>query len=220
MGNPILAVLPYAMGAAISPFVLTVQVLILSSSRQPRLRGWMYTLGGAAFVAIFIIALTAGMRNVTLKDASQSPVMRIVEVSLALLLIALAIRTYLRKSTPGDKSAGRVAEVMQTGKPWVFFLIGLGVMASNLSSLIIIIPGVHEVQTSAAGFPLDVLALLLLAFFTLLPCLIPVGLVTVLGHRADGFLAALNDFVTKNNRLITAIIALVLAAYLLYDAFK
>ena len=220
MTNPIVAVLPFALGAMISPFVLTVQALILIGGVQPKARGWFYTLGCAAFTLLFIVGVYAGFSRLPTGQSHPSPVLRGVELALAIIFVVLAIRTYVHKKPPGDEHQSRVQQMVANAKPRTFFLVGLAVMATDLSSLIIIIPGVRVVQETQAAFSLQVTALLLVLLLTLMPALLPVGLATAFGHRADAFLLRLNHWVTAHMKLITAGICLLLAAFLLYGAFS
>ena len=220
MSNPIITVLPYAVGAMISPFVLTVQALILASGIQPKLRGWVYVLGCMAFTLTFIVAVYAGLSRLSVAQSKPSPVLQGIEVSLGILLLVLAVRVFTHKKRLGDEHESRVQQMIKTAKPWSFFVVGLAVMATNLSSLIIIIPGVRAVQETQAAFPLQVVAILIILLCTLMPALLPVGLATVFGTHADTLLAWLNHFVAKNTRIITAAICVLLAVFLFVGALR
>ena len=220
MTSPITAVLPFALGAMISPFVLTVQALILVGGVQPKARGWFYTLGCAAFTTLFIVCVYAGFSRLPPGPSHPSPVLQGVELALAILFIVLAIRTYVHKKPPGDEHQSRVRQMVANAKPRMFFVVGLGVMATDLSSLIIIIPGVRVVQETEAAVSLQVTALLLVLLLTLIPALAPVGLATLFGHRSDAILSRLNHWVTAHTKAITAGICLMLAAFLLYGALS
>ena len=220
MTDPIVAVLPFALGAMISPFVLTVQALILIGGVQPKARGWFYALGCTAFTLLYIVVVYVGFSRLPAGQSRPSPVLQGVELALAILFVVLAIRTYVHKKPPGDAHQSRVRHMVADAKPYTFFIVGLAVMATDLSSLIIIIPGVRVVQETEAAFSLQVIALLVVLLLTLLPALLPVGLATAFGHRADAFLLRLNHWVTAHTKLITAGICLMLAAFLLYGAFS
>ena len=220
MSDPVITVLPYAVGAMISPFVLTVQALILASGIKPKLRGWIFVLGCAAFASAFIAAVYAGLSRLSVPPSKPSPVMQGIEISLGILFLVLAARVYLHKKRPGEEHETRVHHMLATAKPWAFFVVGLAVMATDLSSLIIIIPGVRAIQETQGAIALQVIALAIILLLTLMPALLPVGLATVFGRRADRFLAWLNHYVTKNSKIITAGICVILAGFLLVGAFR
>lgn len=219
MNSPIVAVLPYAVGAMISPFVLTVQALILIGGVQPKVRGWCYALGCTAFTIIYIVAVYLVFAKLPV-NSKPSPFLQGAEIALAIILVVLAIRSYVHKKPPGDAHQSRVRQMAASAKPWAFFLVGLAVMATDLSSLIIIIPGVRVVQETEATATMQLIALLIVLLLTLMPALLPVTLATVFGKKADTFLLELNHWVTKHTKLITAAICLILAVFLFYGALK
>ena len=218
MTDPIVAVLPFALGAMISPFVLTVQALILIGPHQPKARGWFYTLGCTAFTLLYVVVVYLGFSRLPVGQDKPSLILRGVELALAFVFVVLAIRTYVHKKPPGEEHRSRVRQMVADAKPPAFFVVGLAVMATDLSSLIIIIPGVRVVQETEAAFALQVVALAVLLLFTLLPALLPVGLATIFGRKADAFLLSLNHWVNAHTKLITAAICLILAAFLLWGA--
>lgn len=220
MSNPIITVLPFAVGAMISPFVLTVQALILASGIQPKLRGWLYTLGCTAFTIVFIVAVYAGLSRVATGNTTPSPVLRAIEITIGILLLVLTVRVLMHKHRPGNDHETRVQHMVQTAKPWSFFIVGLAVMATDLSSLIILVPGVRAVQETQAAFSLQAIALVIALVFTLMPALLPVALATAFGQRADHFLISLNRFVTNNSRFLTAGICVILAIFLFVGALR
>ncbi|MBM3688186.1 MAG: hypothetical protein FJW80_00760 [Actinobacteria bacterium] len=220
MSNPIITMLPFAVGAMISPFVLIVQALILASGIQPKLRGWLYTLGCTAFTIVFIVAVYAGLSRVAPGNTAPSPVLRAIEITIGILLLVLTVRVLLDKHRPRNDHETRMQHMVQTAKPRSFFIVGLAVMATDLSSLIILVPGVRAVQETQAAFALQAIALIIALVFTLMPALLPVALATLFGRRADHFLKALNHFVTKNSRFITAGICVLLAVLLFVGALR
>ena len=203
----------------ISPFVLTVQALILIGGVQPKIRGWFYALGCTAFTMIYIVVVYLVFAKLPI-NSKPSPFLQGAEIALAILLVILAIRSYVHKKPPGDEHQSRVRQMVASAKPWAFFLVGLAVMATDLSSLIIIIPGVRVVQETQAAATMQLIALLIALLLTLMPALLPVALATVFGKKADAFLLKLNHWVTKHTKLITAAICLILAVFLFYGALK
>lgn len=218
MSNAIVTVLPYAIGAAISPLLLTLQALILSGGVKPRLHGWLYTAGAAVVAAVFIVLCATVLSSLDSGGGSPSDVERGIHITGSLLLLVLAVRQFLPPKTPGEHHQNRIAGEIKDGKDWFFLAAGAVAMITNISSLIIIIPGVRHVTEAGSDTATTVAALLVLLLFTTLPALIPVGLATVFGKRADGVLSWMNAFVTKHSRTITAVICLALSAYLGYTA--
>ena len=219
MTEAITTILPYAVGAAVSPLLFTVEVVILAGGVRPKARSWVYALG-VLVVAILISLLIAFVfRGVEPSDSGPSPLERGVAVAIALVLIALAVRSFLPIHAKDEGKPNRLHEWMQNGKMRTFFVIGMIMMATNGSSIVIMIPGIHAVEALRPGVIPALAALGVLVLFVMIPAIFPVGVATAFGHRSDAFLARLNVFVVKHSRTIEGLICSAIAIYLLVDAF-
>jgi Na+/melibiose symporter-like transporter len=220
VSEAITTILPYALGAAVSPLLLTVEILILASGTRPRQRAWLYTAGAAVVGAVIVILVAFVFRSLVASGDGPSPFTRGIEAAIGLVLLALAARAFIPRHRAESHHPGRIEEMMKSGKSKTFVIIGMIMMGTNLSSIVILIPGIHAMEALRPGIIPGTVALAVLLFFLMLPALIPVGLVTLLGSRADPLLASLNRFVTKHARAITGILCLVIAAFLLIAALR
>jgi hypothetical protein len=87
-------------------------------------------------------------------------------------------------------------------------------MLTNVSTIILLLPGSHVVTRSDAGTAAKAVALAVLLVVVLLPLLLPPLVVTVLGHRADPLLASHNRLVVGHQRALNAAVCFLLAALL------
>lgn len=220
MTGAVTTILPYALGAAVSPLLMTVEILILAGGVRPKQRAWLYAAGAAIVAALLLTLFAIVFRSLDIAERPPSNIERGVEVTGALVLAALALKSFLPAHASETDSPSRLHEWMQRGKGRDFFIIGMLVMATNLSSIIIIIPGVHAIEAQRPGVAAAILALALAFALLMAPALVPVGLATVLGHRSDAFLQQVNVFVTKHSRTITGLICLGISIYLLVGAFS
>lgn len=212
-------VLPLALGAAVSPTLLTLQLLILSGTVRPRSRAWAFTGGVAAAIVVYLLVLTTVGKGLSLSSGSGSPTDRIIKIAAAALLILLGLRALFRKSAGGPRPS-RIAGRLKDARWRFFFGLGLLGMASNFSSLVLIVPAVHEISESKVPGLAQGLLLAMLFFFTLAPVLLPALAVSLLGPRADRVLGAMNTFTKTHASQINAAIAFVFAAILLYAGLK
>ena len=221
MPSLVLQVLPLALGAAVSPTVLMIELLILSGARSPKARAWAFVLGVVAVLfAAVLLFLTVLSRAPDADGGSPAASWRIVDGVAAALLAALGVRNLLPKKTPGEKHKSKVAErLTAAGLP---FYVGIGAvtMLTNFSTLILLAPACHEITKSTAPTDVKVLATVVLVVIILIPLLAPVLSMTLLGHRSDAVLARLNAVVSSHSRQINAGICFVLAALLAWKAIR
>ena len=213
------SVLPLAVGAMISPTLLTLQVLVLSSPNKPRIKAWALTLGAALTLAGFALVGATLLNQVSGKSSSpteHSWTYIIVRIVCGALLLLLGLRQLRGTPTPGEQHQSRVSKRLASASPAWFLLVGIIGMITDVSSLVLFLPALHDIVQSTADGAAKALVFGFLYFMVMVPLFIPVLLVTALGHKADGMLAALNRFVTANSRRINAGICFVFAAYLLW----
>jgi len=211
----LLSVLPLAIGAAISPTLLALQLLVLTGATKPIARAWALAAGSALVLAVFsILGLTVLEHLHPAAHDRHSLRGAVIMFIAAGLLAALAVRSLLRRPTPAEQQSSRTAERLATAPTYWFVGAGAIGMVVNFSTLVLFLPALHEITRSSVGPLGRSVALTLLFVITLLPVLVPVVLVTALGRRAEPALEATHGFVTRHARQIGIFIEVVFAAYL------
>lgn len=221
MSSLYVEVLPLALGAAISPGVLTLELLILSGKVQPKLRAWLYLAGAVVILVAFSFLALTVLRNAS--DATggpPNPWSITTKAVLALGLLALGLRQLHPKKTLGEVHQSRVKERLQSAKAPVFVLVGMVAMLSNFSTLVLYIPAMHVINLSEDDVPTKITAGIMLLLITITPILLPVLSVSVVGHRSDALLARVNGYATRYSRQINAGICFVFAVLVGYSAVK
>jgi len=215
------SVLPLALGAAVSPTLLTVELLLLSGKTQPKARAWLFAVGATTFLLGFALVCLLFLRKAP--DADGGPVNPwsiAIKAVIVLLLVGLGARQLRPSKTAGEQHQSRVAARLQTAKLPFFFVVGLVSMATNFSTLVLYVPAVHEITVSTDDVATKVGVGVMLLVITLAPIYLPVLAVSLLGHRSDAVLAKLNAYVSAHSRQIDAVICFAFAALVAYSAYK
>lgn len=216
MGATLSIVLPLALGAAISPTLLTLQLLTLSGAREQVKRAWALCAGSGVVLAAYMLLLATLARGLTLASADQSVTERVVKLIAAALLLLLGLRSLRHRHDPPKPPPKRLHDA---GAP-TFFGIGAGAMAGNFSSLVLVLPATH-ITVSSDLPPNQKTALLVMVFvITMLPVLLPVLSVSLLGKKADPVLGRMNHYAVTYQHQINAGIAFFFTALLVYSAIK
>lgn len=213
----LIGTLPFAAGAAVSPTVLTVVILILASGEHARRRAWLFAVGGTAFTVVFILVCRTLLTQISGSGNAPDPVDRIIEGVLAIALVVLAMLPWMRKrqARPGP---GRIQRLLSSDRSSVFLGLGVLAMALNGSTLIIVLAGSHHITQTSAALDAKILAAVVLLIGAVLPLVLPPLLVSLSGHRADRFLHSLNNFATAHQRVINTVILIAIAVLLAYKA--
>ncbi len=221
MSGLLASVLPLALGAAVSPTLFALELLVLSGRTHRLARGWAIAAGAAAVLAAFALAgVTVLNRFHPSNQPHHSLRAAVIDFAAAALLALLALRSAIRSPTPAEHHERRAAGGLDTRSSWWFLGVGAVGMLVNFSTLVLFLPALHEITRS--GLPVDdrVAAFALLFVVTLLPVILPAGVVTVVGHRADRALDACHHFVGRNARRITLVVEVVFAVYLTAKGFQ
>ena len=212
LGELLAKVLPLAVGAAISPVVLTVQVLTLAKNQFPLRRTWAIAAGCAVIACVWAaVALLATNKTGAAHSGTPSATSGVIALAFALLLVGLGVRSLTSRTADdapqpeGDDDRPRTLE---------FFVVGLGVMVANFTSFLLFFPAVHAIGISDADETARIITLLVLMLITLIPAYVPPLVVTVLGARAKAGLDRLGGFVTRHHAAINATICFGFAVYL------
>lgn len=219
MEGLVLKVLPLALGASLSPALLTLELGILAGRTKPKARASVFALSAAVTIFVFGLVVVAFLRNINI-DQPPSWASVVVRGALAVGLATLGIRFLVTKKQPGQQHHARLrARLTDAGLP---FFMGLGVaaMLTNASTLVLYLPAVHLIMHTDVSLTAKVVVGLMLWIITILPFMIPIVLVAIAGHRSDAFLLRLNHWATTNSRRISASICLLFAALLTYSAIE
>ncbi len=137
MGRLLGIVLPLALGAAVSPTLLAVQLLTLSRKTAPVGRGWAFAAGCAAVLAALSVLALLVSRS-TGGSHSSSDAGAIVKLAAAGLLAVLGVRNLRRPPQPPRPE--------RTGlhPPRRAFALGVGLMLVNFSTLAPYFPAAHR----------------------------------------------------------------------------
>ncbi len=215
MDGLLLKILPLALGAAISPMLLTVQIFILAGKRSPVLRSWAYTCG-ALLSLIAVTFIGASLFTFLHRHTGPNDVGGVIKTVAALLLLLLAVRAWRNKGG----SARALQRRLDRAPTWEFLIVGVLAMILNFSSIVLFLPAVHEISHASVDPANKLTAYAVLVGITLLPALAPALLATLLGPKSDTILGKLNAFVTAHGNQINAAICLFFTVYLAIGAYK
>ena len=198
-----LQVLPLALGAAISPTFLAMQVVVLTSPAPGALRrGWALALGSMSM----LLLISVGGFSL----ASALPPLQVngptwVEAAILAIgggaLLAVALRVQSRPPKQHDSVLSKLVDA----RPPLIFGIGALRLALNASTLALYIPALHVIFSATVDIAVKGLAFVLLFLITEAAVLGPVVAVTVAGERAKPVLTRLHDGFERHSRQVTIV---------------
>lgn len=209
----ILQVLPLALGAAMSPTFLAMQVVVLTSPAPGALRrGWALALGSMTM----LLLLTFGGVSLLSSLPTFGPVGNTwtEAVLFALAGVALlAVAAFEWRRPAGHKDS--MLEKLVDARPPFIFGVGALRLAVNASTLALYIPALHLITASRSPLPVKVVAFLLLFLITETAVLAPVLAVSIAGERAKPVLTTIHERIQEYAKPATVALCSAFAAVLL-----
>lgn len=208
----LIEIVPYVLGATISPVVLAVMVVLLAQKKQPLLQGLVFFMGGL-LAAIPIGALVFYAVHTQQGQASRPSLSAdMIHIVVGLVLFVLAYRAWTK--TP-KKTKHKAASKVHLARD---FALGMVLVASDVSSLIMFVPAGLTLQDAAADVRLAGLGLLIVALT--MAMWLPLLAVMLLGDKGRQLLGVANKLMTKHGQQITAVVIGLIALYELYKGIS
>ena len=210
-------VLPLAIGAAMSPTFLAIQILVLTSEAPGALRrGWALALGSMSMLLLISFggfSLLDYLPRIKISE-SWSLVVLLVLASVVLMFVS----RHEARRPPGHK-AGKLDKALDAS-PIVIFGVGALRLLINASTLALYLPALHIISNADVNIATKAVAFLLLFLITELAVLAPVLSVTLLGDRAKPTLLKIHDGIDHWSKPVMvwtcrvfAVVLLLLAAW-------
>jgi hypothetical protein len=216
MGHLLATVLPFALGAAISPILFAVEILALTSSRSPRLRAWLVVAGSLAAITAFSL-LGLGLGASLPHHHPHPRVDGAIDIVAAGLLGWLGLRAWRRRgeARPGHTT---IVDRLDGAPTRTFFLAGVLGMVTNFSTLVLYLPALRAISKASVSPAEKALCLAIVLVITLLVVWVPAAIVTIAGRHATPTLEALNRVLAAKSAQITTAICLGFGIYLAIKA--
>jgi zinc transporter ZupT len=212
--NELLAkTVPLALGAMVSPTLLTAVILVLTGKVSPRARSWAFVAGGAAALAAFTLAVPW---VASLMKSVNPLAVHWADIAFGLLLLGLAVRRLLTRNRPGSE-AKRVPEHQASSSPRLgeYFGFGAVMIATDASSLVLYIAIMKEAATAQAPDAARAAAVAIGYVAVMLPAVVPACIATLAPKQTDIMLKPLGAWAKEHSTAITVVICVVFGAYLL-----
>lgn len=218
MGDLLSKVIPLSIGAAFSPTVLALELLILSGKRS-KARSTAF-MAGVLLVFAGLTALGLLISHTTSTSPAQETITKTVDVVAGALLLLLALATLLR-SLVHDSVDPVDGEAKDAKNPGLLsaFLLGLAIMVSNFSTILLYIPAMRSISASTISTSDKTLAVALAFLVAAAPILLIYGFAVVFPKVATPPLDKLRGWIDRHQRTIGISVEVLFGGYLIYKAF-
>jgi threonine/homoserine/homoserine lactone efflux protein len=195
----LVVIVPLGLAAAVSPVMVTEQAVLLAGPNGRR-AAWLFAAGTAAVVAAFITVVLLLGRSVSLPEAPS------LDASLDLVvggvLVALAVLLRLWHTHHAKKKQRPRREL----SPAAAFTFGIVAMATDVTSLALVLPAAKEIAAGALEVWERAVAGGLLVVLACLSAWAPVALASVAPRAATRLLDALQRMIDRHGRTLVVVL--------------
>jgi hypothetical protein len=219
MGELLSKVIPLSLGAAVSPTVLALILVILGGKRAIA-RGAAFTAGVFTVLAgLTLIGLT--FSHSASSNPANADIAKNIDGFAGILLLLIALTTILRTRLHRDDPADDPKPKPETN-PSLHraYLLGIVMMLVNFSTILLYLPAMREISDSRVAFDQKTIAVILAILITSVTATIPLLVRVVAPGPAERAFTSLHALVSRHQRQIGLVIEIGFGVYLLFKAVR
>lgn len=201
MFKVLILIIPFGLAGAVSPVMLTEQTILLAGKDGRRV-GRRFAAGAFLVMAAWITLLVLFGSAISLPEEPRLDASLDLLIGLLLILAALAIR-HGRTGRPAKEKK----KTTRSGfGPRAAFGFGAFAMATNFTTIALVVPGAKAIASGDLDVPERVLLILVLTTIVSTPAWLPVALTEVAPGPAQRGLRAIGEFIQNYGRRLTVIL--------------
>jgi threonine/homoserine/homoserine lactone efflux protein len=220
LSDAIGAVLPAAVGVALSPIPIVAVILMLGTPRA-RTNGPAFAIGwilGLTVVSVVVLIVAGGSDDPNSGAADTSNGLTL---GLGLLFLAMAGRQWRKRPKSGEApEMPKWMTAVDHFTPVRAFVLGIGLSAVNPKNLALTLAAAASIAQAGLSAGDDAIVVALFVAIGSLTVAGSVLLFLVARRRSEHLLASVKDFMVQHNAVIMMVILLVLGAKLVGDGIS
>ena len=206
----LLKILPYILGAAVSPVLLVTTLYILSQPISPIKKTFLFLLSSTATIGLIttFIFFTTNFNPNPAPNKDLLP-----HLIIGILLLFLAYGIYSK----GPAKPKKQNDKKQTW--WGYLVLGFVLMVTNFTTIAMIFEVALELRADRIiGFA-KILYLLATVLSSIFPILLPLAILALAGKHSKVILSKLSSFMQQYAHIVTAIFFAILGLFSILKPF-
>jgi hypothetical protein len=216
VGELLSKVVPLGIGAAFTPSLLALQILVVSGDPWRRRSLAVAAGAGSAFGIVGLLALLgfAQLPTDTASAGGGDIIGGLIRLAAAGILAGVTVFMFWPHPVLQKRVEAGISARAARASLVAFFVMPFLLSIKDVSSFVLLIPAMHDIAVSPAALFDRVIALAVLYALALIGVLAPPAARLALGHRAERPMQAIYRFTMDNQFRIVGVVALVMTAYL------
>ena len=204
---------PLGIGAALTPSLLCLQILMASNTPW-KARSLAVFAGAASAFAIACTALLLGLASLPKPHhGSSDPLGGAIWLAIGLILAGVAVYLFVPHPDLRAKVEQSLTNRMGKAKTVTFFALAFALSIKDVSSFALLLPAIHDIASSGIDVVRQIITVGVLYFLALSPVIVPPLWRLIRGDKATVSLGRLYRFTMNHQFEILAIVFSVFAVY-------
>jgi hypothetical protein len=219
MGELLLNVIPLGIGAAFTPSLFAVQLLIVANDPW-KVRALAAFLGAASAFGIAVTLLLLGFAKLHTSTGGPDELDGLLRLLASAVLGAFTIYFFLPHPGLEKRVATDIENRVAKALPIEFFGITFLLSIKDLSSFVLLVPAMHDIGVADISWPLKLGVTALVFILALSPLLAPPLMRSALGSRGKASINRLYTFTMNHQLTIMGVIFSLFTFYLLISGLN
>lgn len=215
----LLTVIPLGIGAAFTPSLFAIQLLIVGGDPW-RLRALAALAGGALAFGLALTLLLLGFARLPTASGGHDPLGGALRIGAAIVLGGIAVWFARPHGDLEAKVRTDIERRVHSASPVDFLGITFVLSIKDVSSFILLVPAMHDIGVAPVPWLAKVGITVLVFALSLSGLLIPPLLRTALGNGGRSLLQRIYEGTMRNQFRIMAVVFAVLAVFLLVSGIR
>ncbi|GAB2821072.1 hypothetical protein GCM10027022_09140 [Alpinimonas psychrophila] len=203
---------PLGIGAALTPSLLCLQILMASNTPW-KARSLAVFAGAASAFAIACTALLLGAASLPKPHTGSDPLGGAVWLAVGIILATVSVYLFMPHPELRAKVETSLTNRMGKAKTITFFALAFALSIKDVSSFALLLPAIHDISSSGIELFWQIIAVGVLYFLALSPVIVPPLWRLIRGAKATVSLGHLYRFTMDHQFEILAIVFAIFAVY-------
>ncbi|MGO9388270.1 MAG: GAP family protein [Methanobacterium sp.] len=218
----LIQIIPLSWAAAVSPTALSLFMVMMSITDNPKLAGLSFYFGAIIVLLVTVIIGILLGNGLSSTGHSDPGTIACIDLFLGAILVLLGIRSLFSKGgESGGSALFKYLNVESTASNFSkfthFFTVGLLTFLINFSTAIFVLAAARQIGVTKAGLFTDIFSILVIAIITLVVIEVPLLFFFIMPRTAAKATKPMNKWISKNGNYLIAGFLLIIGIYVIYN---
>jgi len=214
-------IIPLSWAAAVSPTALSLFLVMMTLTDNPKLAGLSFYFGAIIVLLITVIIGIVLGNGLSMTGHTSPATIAAVDLFLGAILILLGIRSLFGRGKEGNGALMKYLDIdnnaSNLSKFKRYFTVGLLTFLINFSTAIFVLAAGRQIGLADAGLISNLISIVVLAIITLVVIEVPLLFFFVFPETAEKTMKPMKTWIHNNGNYLIAGFLIIIGIYVVYN---